>query len=331
MALFIFGGLVGLLFYLPLRYLKGLWEKEEAPGWSTFVAGILSWFTIGSFGVMVYGCCIPIIGMFTAPQMSQGYEVAFLTLGVAALAKLNVVNPELLDLAHMMPFIRTTLVFENIAGKRLVLSEELDKFEVRKVYKEVTGTDLKVEQKPVRRPQKSREEIQREVEQLQQRRIVTPHLQMELNALNRTEAVDISDSWKINSLRTSAHQLYDRVKSVQIDPKSRTISLTMDFGEMDAAPLKQSTGVFRFYQELYEFLYAMATQNWMKPYLPYFEKITIVGSRTELDEFARTTSFVFLRLEVGMKELRVREEKFFNPAELPAIASVKFQHGDPIA
>lgn len=331
MALFIFGGLVALLFYLPLRYLKNLWEKEEIPKWSSIVAGVFAWGALLSLCVMAVGFFQPIVGMFTAPQMGQGFELGFLALGVAMLAKLNVVYPEFLDLARMKPFFFAALRFENLARQRMILSEELDKFEIRRVHKEVTGTDLKVEQKPVRRPQKSQEEIRREVEQLQQRRIVTPHLQMELNALNRTEAVDISDSWKINSLRTSAHQLYDRVKSVRIDPKSRAISLAMDFGELDAAPLKQSTGVFLFYQELYEFLHAMATQNWMKPYLPYFDMIRLEGSRTELDEFARVTSFLFLRLDMRMSELRVREGKFFNPAELPSIASVQFQNGEAIS
>jgi hypothetical protein len=331
MALFVFGGFLTVLFNLPLKYLNGLWEKEQAPGWSTYAAGTLSWCSIASFGMMVVGFFNPIIGMFTKPGTSQGYELSFMTLGVAALAKLNVVNPEFLDLPHMVPFIRHTLLFENIAGKRLNIAEELDKFEVRKVYKDVTGKELAVEKKPVPRFQRSREDLEREVTLLQGRKIVTPHLQSELNALNRGETTEISDSWKINALRGSAHTFYQNVKHVQIDPVRRTISFSLDFGEMNIDPLKQHRGLVGFYQELYEFLQAMSTESAMKPYQSYYQMITLTCLRTVLDGFAGATTVAFFSLGLSMTELKTREGKFFNPAELPRIATVQFNQGDVIA
>ncbi len=330
MTYFLLGGLFTMLVFIPLKYFNGLWEKELAPGWSTVVAGILSWCSLLSLGVMVYGFFVPIVGMFTKPDMSQGYELSFLVLGVAALAKLNAVQPEFLDLAHMIPFIRRELLFQNIAGKRLHLGEELDKFEVRKVYKDVTGKELVVEEKPVPRFQRSPKDLEREVTLLQGRKIVTPHLQGELNALGRGETTEISDSWKINAMRTSAHSFYQKVNYVQVDPVRRTISFSLEFGEMDIEPLRLNQGLVGFYQELYEFLQAMYTEGAMKPYQSYYETISLTCLRTILDGFSGATAITFFSLSLPTKELKIREGKFFNPTELPRIASVQFNQGEVI-
>lgn len=322
MSYIIFSGFLVLVLYLQLKLLKGLWEKEQAPKWSTYAAGVFSWMLMGSLALMLYG--------FLIVLLSFSILSAFVVTAAGFIAYLNTISPEFLDLPHMVPFIRKTLLFENIARKRLHLSEELDKFEVRKTHREITGKQLQVEEKPKPRFQRSQEDIRREVEQLQQRKIVTPHLKDELSALNRNEVVDISDSWRINTLRSAAHLLYDRVRTVQIDPTQRMLSLHIDFGDLESEPLRRTVGVFQFYQDLYDFLQAMSTQEWMKPYCSFFDVVALSASRTEVDEFARLYAVPFFRLMMPMTELRSRAGKFFNPAELPRIASVQFNNGDAI-
>ncbi|MCI0708342.1 MAG: hypothetical protein L0Y80_12760 [Ignavibacteriae bacterium] len=318
----IFGALLFLLFYVPLRYLKNLWEHESAPDWATTVAGILTWLMLCSVLLIVYGAFRTATGSI--------FLLAFVIVGAGFLMYLNNVSPEFLDLPHMIPFLKKTLVFDNIAGKRINLSDELAKLEMRKVYKEVTGTELQQKEKAPPKQQQRTEDIQREMELLQNRRIVTPHLQQELNALEKSESTNISDSWKINSMRSAAHAYYTQVKTVLVNPAERTITVTMDFGEMDIVPMQQSQGVFVFYRELYEFLQAMNTQDWMKPYVKYIDIISLVGTRVETDGFGTASSLTFLRLSILVSELRSREEKFFNAAELPAISTVLFKSGEAL-
>lgn len=162
MSYIIIGGFLALVFYLQLKLLKGLGEKEQAPNWSTYAAGIFSWLLISSLMLMLYG--------FLLVVLSFSVLSALVLTAAGFMAYLNMISPEFLDLPHMVPFIRKTLFFENIAGKRLHLGEELDKFEVRKTYREITGKQHQVEEKPKPRFQRSHEDIRREVERLQQRR-----------------------------------------------------------------------------------------------------------------------------------------------------------------
>jgi hypothetical protein len=327
---FVVGAIFGAVIYIPLRYIRNLWEKEEAPGWSSIVASLLAWLTVAGFGLMVYGFVDLCISIYAKPKYSYGFEFSALVLGGLLLYYLNQINPEFLDLSHMVPFLRLTLRFRNIAGRRMVLDEELDRFEVRRVYKETTGKELQEEKKPKPRYKRSDREIQKQVKALLKQQLAAPRLEQELTALNKGGPVDISDSWKINTMRSAPHSFFEQVKRVQVDSQSRRMLIHVEFRDVDSSSFGSSRGIFSFYQDLIEFLHASVTVNWMLPYVPYFDKILLHGSRTDMDDHSVLQTFVFLKLEVAVRHLQVPEGKFLNPTELPVMASVQFNRGKAI-
>jgi hypothetical protein len=330
MAWFLLGGILFLLAYAPLRTLKDRWEREELQSSSRFTIGVLAWASVAALLMTILGFFQPIVGMFTRPEVGQGLEIGSLALAVTGIARLNVSFPELLDIARMRPFFLGALRFSDPGLSRMIMVEELDKHQIRTVYREVTGRELPEKVRP-RKSAWTPERAERELAHLRNRQTITPHLQDELRLLKSNKPADITDSWRINSLRRSSHDFFRRVQRVMIEPGSGTLSLDVDFGDVDPRSLQTSTGVFRFYQDLYDFLQAMREEVWMQPYMPLVKSVSLAGSRVEYDEFGQRRDVLFLRMEATVEALERWEGRFFNPAELNTIARIEFKNGEAVA
>ncbi len=128
--------------YFTLRYLKLFWEKRKLPGWSKYFLGVLAWGALLSSLGVLWGLLQPLILLLTAPNMGIAFYLVGEAMAVGMIAKYANANPELFDFPSMKAFLKDSLAFASPARSWMLLSEEVDKHEVRRVYKEVTGNDL---------------------------------------------------------------------------------------------------------------------------------------------------------------------------------------------
>ncbi|HWP81359.1 MAG TPA: hypothetical protein VNN76_01765 [Bacteroidota bacterium] len=133
--------LFGLCYY-ALKTFYRAWSKSALPAWSRPVTGLLAWGVLLSFAGIVVGVADPIADLLTNPNEAAAYKIAGLAIVISAVWKYVVDNPEVLDFAHMKPFIREALAFRNLRLRRVNIFEELDKHEVRRIYRETTGKEL---------------------------------------------------------------------------------------------------------------------------------------------------------------------------------------------
>ncbi len=266
-----------------------------------------------------------------SPVMRQGWEFCIIVLMFAAVAKLLVTFPEILDFSHVKPFLTESLMFSNYARKHDDIFEELDKHQVREIYEEVTGQPFpKFEVKKKEIPHTDPDRAMKELEQLRAQGIRSVHLQTELASLKAGQIVDITDSWKLNCLKRKPHPLCDQISDVKIDSVQKALSFRIDYPEISLERLRDSVFIFQLKQDLYDALQAIDTEEWMKPYAPFYERMKLSCFATEVDDFGNWHPYRFMNLEIEVAELRKRVGKFFNVGELNQIARLEFNDGAKI-
>jgi hypothetical protein len=251
--------------------------------------------------------------LFTNPNEAAAYKLIGLALVFSVFWKYSAANPELLDLDHMQPFIRESLLFKDPMLKRDNIFEELDKHEVRRVYRETTGKPLaftldddpmfrkiareRIEDAEIRINEKKRQKYSGEDKRttVDPEAIKTlgmpprsPHLQIELEQLDRGDRVDITDSWKLNSLRRSSHDFYAKVRQAILDPQAYTLIVTIGSEGFTQNLLNSHALFLRLKQDLYDFFRGVHEEAWMEPYLRFVRSYECVCEELVDDPFLRS-------------------------------------------
>lgn len=318
------------LFYFTLRYLKLFWEKRQLPAWTQYPLGVFAWAALLSLIGIVWGLAQPVIQLFTAPDMGLAFLLMGLAMAVGMIAKYAHANPELLDFDSMKAFLKDSLAFANPSRSWMNLSEELDKHEVKRVYKEVTGNDLPDEDeryehdlkkkldaaKPNAFSKDNRVRSPKEALDLLNRPIESPHLHLELRELEEGKRVDISDSWQMNRLKRSSHEFFRHVKHVTIDPAERIMRIELQSEGFTAYQLKDDPSLFRVKQTLYDFLQALHQQDWVQPYLTGVDHFSCTYSHYEDEAFRGIMITPLCRVEIERSVLRTYTGRFFNVQEM---------------
>ena len=129
--------------YFTMRYVKIYWDRHQLPHWLKYPLGILTWgILISVFGIL-WGLVQPIIDLFTAPNMGVCMQLIAYAFAISILATFLNANPEVLDFASMRPFLKDSLIFTNPAYRKINFTDELDKHDIQRVYKETTGKDFR--------------------------------------------------------------------------------------------------------------------------------------------------------------------------------------------
>ncbi len=316
--------------YFTLRYLKLAWEKRQLPPWSKYFLGLLAWGALGSGVGILWGLAQPVIELFTSPNMGVAFLIGGLALAAGGIAKYAHANPELLDFDSMRPFLKDSLAFVNPARSWMNLAEEVDKHEIRRVYKEVTGNDLpdtdqrfendlkrKLEaakgkefskDKLVPASRKALEELQQPSE--------SPQVKEELRQIRQGSAVDISDSWRINSLKRSSHEYFRLVKSVVVDPVTKQMHLVLESDKFADDRVRTPASLYRLKQDLYDFLQVLHKEKWMEPYLASITHLVCTCSFFEDDAFAGVHTHPVCRVEISRSDLKIFESRFYDVGQM---------------
>ncbi len=318
-----------LLCYFILRYLKLSWEKQTLPPWSRFFLGFLAWGALISFLGIAAGAIFLVYLVMVQGDFGSILAFIGLSLGVGLIAKYANANPELFDYPSMKPFLKDSLAFVDPTRNREDVFDNLDRHEIRRVYREVTGNELSLEDErsPAElkkmleassgrawnedRTVRPRKELKQELAQP----IASPHLHLELQQIEKGEAADFTDSWKINTLKKSLHEFFGMVTAASILP-GRRLRLQIEGERFRKEQVQDTKSLYRLKQDLYEFLHAVHEVAWMKPYLGHADVIECTCVQLEVDAFSGVGRTPLLTVEITRAELFAHVNRYFNAGEL---------------
>ncbi len=313
--------------FLLLRALREISLSSNFPSWGIALCGLLAWvFMLSTISIPLWIVYL-IYDLLGNKNLIQVYLLLFIGVvgGMLFQAK------EMLDSSYVWDFARTAILFRPYTLRTLRLDDELEKKEVKEVYRATTGKtamDLPSEAKL-----KTVEEIrklQEEARAVSGRGLQPPGLKQDLEELKEGRPIDLSDPWKINSFRKSSHDWYGTTLDVRIDPRMATIAFRLNLPEIKRAQLREANALFRFKQEVYALLQAINTEEWLRPYASFFSTIELTCLGIETDGFGQTALLTFFKIHIATSELAKREGKFFAATELHAISTITFNNGDSI-
>ncbi len=310
-------------FYFPLRLLKDNWVRLSLPHWCIYVAGSLSWATLFSLAgppVAIGFVCANVIASLSIGAAFEAAAVFFL---VAIVANLVVVHREVLDWDHMQPFIRSSLMFSDYFGKQEDLFVQLEKKQIRDIHKETSGHEL-IEHAPKKKElaHLDPDSARRELEESRSKTFQSSHLDDDIASLKNGESVDVTDTFKINALKHLRNRLYQHCVEMRIGPLEKCLSFKVHFDRITAETTLSTDLLFHVKQDLYDMLQAVISEPWLQPFDEFIETISATCCCVASDGFGLPQHFRFMKVEIPVHELRIREEKIFSVGDLHTIARI---------
>jgi len=311
------------VFYYPLRLLKDNWVRLSLPHWWVYVAGVLSWATLLSLLGPPIAIGYVFANIVRSTSMGAVYEAGGVIFFAGIIANVVVTHRELLDWDHVYPFIRTSLVFANYYANEEDLFLQLEKKKIRDIYKETSGQEL-IEREKIKKelPHLDPETALKELEEFRSQPFQSAQLNDDIALLKNGETVDITDTFKINTFRKQRGGLSEHCSEMRIHPAEKCLSFNVRFTQLTIDATLSPELLFRVNQELHELLQMLVIEIWLKPFLAFFDKISVKCYRTVSDSFGLPQWVAFMKVEIALQDLRTREGKDFRMTDLHTIAAI---------
>ncbi len=323
MSRFITSLLVFAAFYYPLRLLKDNWERLSLPSWCVIPAGIMSWgliLCLGGIGYAVVAVCAQVVISLTMGAAGEAVGVFFL---IGIVANLMVVHTEILDWDRMSPFIRTSMMFRRYFNEHNDLFVQLEKKQIRDIHRETTGRELvEEEKKKAEIVHTDPETARRSLEQARLTPVQSAHLEEEIRQLTAGECLDVTDTFTVNVFKHPTHTLYKDTRGMRIDPTARILSCSITFVRITKDAALTNDQIYHVKQDLYDELQALISEQWLKPYAIFFDRISVTCHRVRRDSFDQPYEHPFMRVDIAVSELRARDQKIFSVGDLHTIATI---------
>ncbi len=326
MAGFITSLVIFAILYFPLRLLKENWERLSLPPWCVIPAGVLAWGVVISLlgpPIAIIYACANVVAKPSIGAASEAIAVFFLT---GIIANLVTVHREILDWDHMSTFLRFSLKFRNYFKEDEDLFVQLEKKEIRDIHRQTTGKEL-VEEAPLAKKELAHmdpEAARRMLERARSAPVASVHFEEEMRILRAGDPVDITDTFTVNSFKHPRHALYKDTHALRIDPVAKELSFAVHFVRITAESPLSSNLLFHVKQDLYDMLQALISEQWLGPYVQFFETLSITCYRVSVDSFDLPQQLPFMKIVIPVRELRSREGSFFSVADLHTIATISF-------
>lgn len=319
--------LFGVLWAL-LRLGREAWGKNMLPGWLTPVGGVVAWSAVLSLAGPFIAIARLFLRFMKRPDVAAGYEFGGIAILGSLVAKVLIDHPEILDYDRVQPFLFACLKFQRYGQKRDDIFAELEQQEIRSIYKEQTGKELRFESEEKGIPSITPEQARTMLEESRKVNPRSAHLKAEVDQLLQGKETDISEALMINSMKAMRHALYKEITELKIDPSVKTLRFKVRFPELKAGVELTADRLFRIKQDLYDALQFLNMEHWMKPYAGFVETFDVTCHRVEMDSFDMPEPIPFMRVEIPTAELRRRETSIFIATELNKIAKVTME-GNP--
>lgn len=214
-------------------------------------------------------------------------------------------------------------MFRNYFAEQEDLFVQLEKKKICDIHKEISGHDL-VEAAPKKKEMihTDPESAIRELEQFRAKAIQSVHLDDELASLKNGKPIDVTDTFRINTFKRTTHNLYPNCRDMRIEPVEKVFSLDVDFTGIRNDAALTSDLIFRVKQDLYDMMQSIISEDWLKPFTEFFDELSVSCCRIKPDSFDLPQRVPFMKVEIPVDELRIREGKFYSVADLHTIATI---------
>ena len=308
-----------------LRLGREAWAKNQLPRWMTPVGGVVAWGAVLSLAGPVIAIARLFLRVMERPDVAAGYEFGGIAILGSLVVKVLIDHAEILDYDRVQPFFFASLKFQPYGQKRDNIFAELERHEIRTLYKEQTGKDLILENQEKKIPSLTPEQARKLLEESRKVNPRSVHLKTEVDQLLQGKETDINEAFVINRMKVDRHRLYNEISDLKIDPASKTLRFKIRFPELSPGVELTAEKLFRIKQDFYDVLQFLNMEFWMKPYVPFVETFDVTCHRVELDSFNMPEPIPFMRVEIPTAELRQRENSIFIATELNKIAKVTME------
>lgn len=318
---FITAIIVAGLFYTALRFFKISWFKQSFPPSFIYLAGVFAWFT----ALALLASVISFISM-TLDVISSSDSDAFipfiviiLVLGVAS--KLLYDKREVLDIRHMIPFLRSAILFRPYDARRQEIFERNERTQVAQAIKSAAEQAASGEPAGVIDISENSGFGQTETPAITN----APQASSELDLLAKGEGVDISEVFKASTAKAPSHPLYQFVSLLRINPTEKIMSFNLVLPSSATEPELNQEKLQRVKQGVSQVFQTMIAEPWLKPYLTFFNAVRATCLRVRKDEFDMTRESSFMTVQIDLAHLRQSRGRPFSAAEFDKSASITME------
>jgi hypothetical protein len=319
---FITATIVAGLFYAVLRFFKISWIKQAFPPSFIYLAGVFAWcaaLALVASIISFFSMTIDLISAFDSDTLIP-FIIILITLGIAT--KLLLDRKEVLDISHMIPFLRAAILFQPYDAKRQELFERNEKFQLAQNKR--TAAERVASGHPDEEVIDISEDSTKEGDG-DSAAMESPQATTELDLLKRGEGVDISELFKSNTAKLPVHPLYQFISMLRIDPSDKLMSFRLVLPSSATEPELTQEKLQRIKQGAYQVFQALTAEQWLKPYSLYITSVKTSCFRVRKDEFDMTREILFISIQMDMAQLRQSRGKPFNGAEFEKVAAIAME------
>lgn len=317
LSLFAFFGLYTVLFYSRR-------SLERNPSHSfplRCIIGIVAWSMTGMAAVYA-ASMIVLVSEFFSGDAAAGYSVVFQLVILIVVVRLYVYYEESMDLGEMKNFLHDALSFRNYVRRMdYEIREEIDRHEVRRIYKEVTNKELT--------PDVTATAYDYHSTPLLKDRIPAAKVSQQIHAGNvrnlvEGKHIDGTEAFQLELIGNTAHPYLQLIREVSLDGTSLTLSCGIVLPLEQRIRWEEPNSRQRIIERIYESLAILTSLRWFGIYDRFVRTIVVTVRQTEMGEEVKEEMKEAVRCEISLPKLRARGTKITPAAEVEKIAKITF-------
>lgn len=308
--------------YTVLLYTRRSLEQHPSHSFILrLVISIVGWCLVITFAVY----CVSIISLvaaFFSGNPDAGYLVVVQLILLTVLFRVYVYYEENIEVAEMKNFLRDALFFRNYSRRKdYELREEIDRHEMQRIYKEVTGkepiADSTATAYDYHPSQRSKNSVSGQKISLQ----LHEHTIRELAARRETE---VTEAFRLELMGNNTHPYIPLIANAVIDGKTSTLSLAIVLPVDQQLRWNEPNAKQRLIERMYEFLVILTSLPWFNMYLRYSNTVIARLIQTHLNDEAKEVQKEVLQFKILLSKMRARGTKITPASEIEKMATITF-------
>ena len=155
----------------------------------------------------------------------------------------------------------------------------------------------------------------------------SPTAKKDILELRKGVVEDLYGTWLVRGEKEWDHDYVKRVEAISLDPAGRRLSVRVKLENWDESIVAERSRLFRFHNEVLEFLIYLITAEWFGPYVPFFEVVDLELVRDLQDEGGRFSTIPFYRITAQKERIQRARDKGCDPFHLERHFGVVFKGG----
>ncbi len=315
---FITATFVAGLFFAVLRFFKIFWLKQHFPASFISIAGIFAWCTVLALLASFYSFISVVIDITATPTTDNlvGLIVTVIVLGIAGWLLYH--RKEVLDFRHMVPFLRSAILFQpyDARGQELLERNERTQFAQSIEAAEVSLPAGEHQQFiDISENAAFKEDVEVKPSGMKKEDIA-------IEQLKKMETADLLELFTANTSKKSNPPLYQFITLIRISPSDKQLNLHLVLPLSVTGPDMTQEKVRKIEEHVHTLFQSLIAEPWLAPYLPFFDTLKVTSFRMRKDEFDMTRESAFLAVQIGVMRLRFSRGKPFNATNFEKEATV---------